>query len=113
MKPEPIRTFPTLRVVVARRAAQRWAETNDARGCPIDLLEAAAVDAAATLARDMTHEEVDRVARSRIDTWEQDQAAEALELRRREQDERERLAYLEKVRREIILTRSDPPPRRK
>jgi hypothetical protein len=112
VRPEPIRALGA-REARARRAAERWLEGNDARGCPLDALVAKAVSSAEALGRDLTPHEVNTVCTATIASWidaeAQRLAAEALSDAR----EQERLAYLARRRQEYLLTAEDRivPPR--
>jgi hypothetical protein len=114
VKPQPIRALGA-REARARRACERWLETNDARGCALELLATKATESASNLGRDLTPAEVEAVCSATVASWlaaeEQRLAAEALSDAR----EQERLAYLARVRADVLLTadeRTTPRGRR-
>jgi hypothetical protein len=76
------------------RAVERWLESNDARGCLLELLVAKVTESASNLGRDLTVAEVHAVCESavaaHVHAEEQRAAQEAIAGAR----EQERLAYL-------------------
>jgi hypothetical protein len=78
----------------ALRAVQRWLETADARGCPVDMLAAKVAASAAELGRDLTPGEVQSVCAAAVAAWVHTEEQRAAEEARRSAAEEERLAYL-------------------
>jgi len=103
MRPEPIKAIGA-REARTRRACERWVEANDPKGTPLELLAERATTSADALGRDLTPHEVNTVCSSAVAAFvaseEQRLAAEALSDAR----EQERLAYLARVRRDVLLT---------
>ena len=100
-RPEPIGPVPStsLRALRMRRLAQRWAEQGgDLREAPLELVEAAVVQAAEERGADLDEAAVTKVALETVASWvdgaEQREAEQAIASARSEEQEREHEAYL-------------------
>ncbi len=93
----------------AHRAAQRWAEQGDLFGVAIDVLQDACADAADLVQRDLDLDEVNKTCSGAVRAALDDCEQEAAERARRSAAEDERLRYLERVRRDVLLQRDDDP----
>ncbi len=80
----------------ARRAAERWLETNDARGTPLDVLASKVTESAQQLGRDLTIAEVEVVCASAVAAFVHLEEQRAAEEARRSAAEDDRLEYLKR-----------------
>ncbi len=82
MSADPIGPTLSARAARARRACERWTETNDAKGAPLEVIGERATTSANTLGRDLTVAEVSSVCAAAVSAHvaaeEQRLAAEAL-----------------------------------
>ena len=104
-RPEPIGHVLDPRFARMRRAVERWQETSDARGCPLEALAEAAATQADALGRDLTPGEIAAgcasLVSAHVDEREQAEAEEAIAGAR----EQERLDYLRRRAADLRRTR--------
>ncbi len=95
------------------RAAQAWADGNDAHGAPLEVLAEACIARATRLVRDLTHEEIAETCEETARAWAHEQEQRAAEEARQSAAEESRLRYLRERAAMYRLTGGDPTPMRR
>jgi hypothetical protein len=105
---EPIRGVLGAREARMRRAVERWQETSDARGCPLEALAEAAAAHAELLGRDLSVAEIAAGCAAVVSAWVDAEEQREAEEARQGDAERERLGYLSRTAARLRLTREPP-----